>query len=573
LSRWEFGNWKWLLMMELLIFCSQFQICTNLNMDFSDYYKYNGTIVYSPNSAYFACTDNTNIIVRDSHTLAILAQFYTLDTTQSLLWSPDSQYLLAAQYKRKVVQCFSLQDPSWVCKVDENLAGLSWAAWSPDSRHILTCTEYQLRLTVWSLLKKHVTYIKYPKFNTDSRGIHYSNNNMYLAVAERKEFKDYINIYSAADNNYELIKNFPVETEDLVDFRFSPDDRYIAIADTNLEYNIVIYSVDGRKLMKYSAYEQQLGVKGIQWAPNSRFLAVASYDESIRIFTENTWKLLIEYQHNEKLIGSNHNNVIVYKEVLIENEYSQFYENKENNQIFTNNDTLNDSIAVNEAENNTTFRTKLQQIKGNSTLLNTKAGKKTAKPSIPAVSKAKSISSTLNKTQNDKVVLAQQGIPAQASKYIVIDAASADLSKIKADSSDINPKLGCSIVEWSADSRYLLSRNDAQPNLLWIWSTSTLSLACLLVQLSPIKQAKWHPTRSEILLCANNNKLYVWRPEGAAAVEIPNAGKGFECKKIEWNGSGTAIIAADKTKFCAVFLNLENSKQQQQQQQATALVE
>jgi hypothetical protein len=37
-----------------------------------------------------------------------------------------------------------VDDPDWVCKIDEGLAGLCHAWWSPDSRHIITATDFQV---------------------------------------------------------------------------------------------------------------------------------------------------------------------------------------------------------------------------------------------------------------------------------------------------------------------------------------------------------------------------------------------------------------------------------------------
>lgn len=47
------------------------------------------------------------------------------------------------------------------------------------------------------------------------------------------------------------------------------------------QYKILIYSVDGRCLATYSAYDHALGVKSVAWAPTSQFLAIGSYDQKV----------------------------------------------------------------------------------------------------------------------------------------------------------------------------------------------------------------------------------------------------------------------------------------------------
>lgn len=48
------------------------------------------------------------------------------------------------------------------------------------------------------------------------------------------------------------------------------------------QYKILLYSLDGRLLSTYQAYEWSLGIKSIAWSPSSQFLAIGSYDEKVR---------------------------------------------------------------------------------------------------------------------------------------------------------------------------------------------------------------------------------------------------------------------------------------------------
>src|SRR3954462_338875 len=86
-------------------------------------------------------TEKYQVFLRDAESLEILQLYTCLDAISLVRWSPDSQYVLCAQFKRRIVQVWSVDDSDWVCKIDEGLAGLSYAFWSPDSRHILTATD------------------------------------------------------------------------------------------------------------------------------------------------------------------------------------------------------------------------------------------------------------------------------------------------------------------------------------------------------------------------------------------------------------------------------------------------
>lgn len=50
----------------------------------------------------------------------------------------------------------------------------------------------------------------------------------------------------------------------------------------SLQYKVLLYSLDGRLLSTYSAYEWSLGVKAVTWSPSSQFLAIGSYDEKVQ---------------------------------------------------------------------------------------------------------------------------------------------------------------------------------------------------------------------------------------------------------------------------------------------------
>lgn len=48
-----------------------------------------------------------------------------------------------------------------------------------------------------------------------------------------------------------------------------------------LQYKVLLYSLDGRLLSAYSAYEWSLGIKSVAWSPSSQFLAIGSYDGKV----------------------------------------------------------------------------------------------------------------------------------------------------------------------------------------------------------------------------------------------------------------------------------------------------
>ena len=206
---------------------------------------------------------------------------------------------------------WSLEQPSWTCKIDGGLTGLTWCWWAPDSRHLLTMADFSLHLTLWSLVSKTISLIKYPKMSMN--GLDFTSDGQYMALAERRECKDRMSIFEC--NNWQLVQHFSVATQDMAGIKWSPDGSVIALWDSVLDYKVLLYSMDGRCLATYSAYEHALGVKTVTWSPSSQFLAIGSYDEKLRILNHLTWRAVAEHTHPVNIDVSTSCGLVVYKEI------------------------------------------------------------------------------------------------------------------------------------------------------------------------------------------------------------------------------------------------------------------
>ena len=162
-------------------------------------------------------------------------------------------------------------------------------------------------MTLWSLVNKTISYIKYPKL--PQGGVDFNSNGKYMALAERRDCKDHVSIFDC--NNWQLLRNYPVDTEDLAGLAWSPNGKVLCIWDSILYYKVLLYSLDGRHIATYSAYEHALGVKCVQWSSSSQFLAIGSYDQKVRVLNHVTWKTVAEHSHPSTVDFSN---VVVYSE-------------------------------------------------------------------------------------------------------------------------------------------------------------------------------------------------------------------------------------------------------------------
>uniref|UniRef100_T1IJE1 WD repeat-containing protein WRAP73 n=1 Tax=Strigamia maritima TaxID=126957 RepID=T1IJE1_STRMM len=218
------------------------------------------------------------LIIRDVKTLEITQIFTCIEDIES-------------------IEVWSLEDPSWICKIDEGTAGLINFKWTPDSRHIMSTAEFHVRITVWSLVNKSVSYIKYPK--SIEMNMSFSQNGNYLALLERRNCKDYVTIFSCS--SWQLLKHFEPDMNDAAGISFAPDGNCMCIWESLFEYKIALYSLSGHCIATYAADDWNLGIKTVSWCLSSQFLAIGNYDNKIHVLNHIIWKPIAEFEPSETI--------------------------------------------------------------------------------------------------------------------------------------------------------------------------------------------------------------------------------------------------------------------------------
>ncbi|KAK8489787.1 hypothetical protein V6N11_046854 [Hibiscus sabdariffa] len=459
-------------------------------MEFTEAYKHTGPCCFSPNARYIAAAVDYRLVIRDTLSFKVVQLFSCLDKISYIEWALDSEYILCGLHKRPMIQAWSLTQPEWTCKIDEGPAGIAYARWSPDSRHILTTSEFQLRLTVWSLVNTACVHVQWPKHA--SKGVSFTKDGKFAAICTRRDCKDYIHLLSC--HNWEIMGVFAVDTLDMTDIQWSPDDSAIVIWDSSLEYKVLIYSPDGRCLYKYQAYESGLGVKSVSWSPCGQFLAVGSYDQMLRVLNHLTWKTFAEFMHLSTVRAPC--SAAVFKEV------------DEPLQLDMSELCLDDDFMGGSA-----FQ-----------LFNS--------IHMPLADAPEAHFKVRYEVMEVPITLPFQKPPVDKP----------------------NPKQGIGLLSWSNDSQYICTRNDSMPTALWIWDIRHLEVAAILVQKDPIRAAAWDPICTRLVLCTGSSHLYMWTPSGAYCVNNPLP--QFSITDLKWNSDGSCLLLKDKESFCCAAVPL-----------------
>ena len=136
-----------------------------------------------------------------------------------------------------------------------------------------------------------------------------------------------------------------------------------------------------------------------------------------------------------------------------------------------------------------------------------------------------------------------------ASEYVIQELP----SNLPTEHNANNDPVAVSHCAWSSDCRYMASRCESMPRVLWIWDTTRLGLAAVLVQRDPITQAKWTPREgARLALCTGGTKVYLWSPRGCSCVDIPSA--GVEASQLGWSQCGRYMVVSGARALCVCYV-------------------
>lgn len=130
------------------------------------------------------------------------------------------------------------------------------------------------------------------------------------------------------------------------------------------------------------------------------------------------------------------------------------------------------------------------------------------------------------------------------------------LSRAKA--SNEPSEAGVAEARFSADGRYLATRDESTLSTVWIWDTSTLRAHAVLIQHNNVRRMHWHPTKRDLLLLdCNDNIAFLYHassgqpPGPIEAVLSVTPLFSFAPSKSET--AKPVVLAATRTAFTLIY--------------------
>ena len=581
------------------------------------------TSMFSPDSKYVAIASGSRLTVRLADTMETLHVFSCVDKVEKMAFSPDSQYIMCGMYSRDAVQIFSIADGEWRCRVNEGVAGIVDSSWTPDSRSVMTESDYGLQLAVWNLVDSTSQTISKPKSlnnsavpvqllsspcnsNKQAQLGAFSDCGSFYAVVLRTNAQDEIGIYTCEP--WGIANRFKCKSSDVSAVTWTPCSHYLVTVDSALCYAAHVYDLHGQHVSKFEAYKHALGIRScvfhrvpealpqppsVQFFPleqrrgpsvyptlatsqvqlaaetkhNAAALPLAQFTRTLSTETVRAGPLLA--------VGSFDGRVRLLSRASWKCAYVL---------PLVHPGLMEPGLAV-----GTVCTVELTAAQAKSANHYHASGESLEAEDPAAEEQAalreRQLIFSMTASKGNKAATAalkSRGACYVKSEAKVLPQRAVNKYKTQTGSSSV-PSRGVVWTGWSADGSLLAARDATQPQCLWIWDGLQAQLASLLVQLDSITCARWRPlvtydskagdssravdAISVLAFCCGAPRIYFWSPEaGPTWADLPidpDTGSSIVANSVQWSADGMRLLVQGSEGLCtaAVFLDKQGGAQ------------
>ena len=337
--------------------------------------------IFSPNCKYLLVPKGSNIVLYSLNpSIKKLNKFSFPSTINISLFSPSSNYFLVLLSKLYEIQIKSVKNYEFNFRIQETIFGINSVIWSSDDYHILLSLNNYNNIHIYSTTyeydnieeefdsaknnnkypKNFIASISNIKYQNLTQGISFSYGGEFLAIAIRKQIKDYIEIYYT--KNFELVSSFVVNTTDLENIIWAKDNTYIITWENNhYDCKLYIYGLSGNLLSVNEPYKNYPGINIIKISPNGHYITAGYFDNSIRLYHYLSFKICKEINPSNLLFPDIFNKNSDFKfdktVILVENNKSEEFKHliEKEKYMFSIEKSYPKNIVINNNINNDLF--------------------------------------------------------------------------------------------------------------------------------------------------------------------------------------------------------------------------
>lgn len=161
-------------------------------------------------------------------------------------------------------------------------------------------------------------------------------------------------------------------------------------------------------------------------------------------------------------------------------------------------------------------------------------------------------------TSVDHAIIWQESVSASNARTYSISPQPVSPPLTRAKPTTEPSETGVAEARFSADGRYLATRDENMLSTVWIWDTATLRAHAALIQHNNVRRMHWHPTKRDLLLLdCNDNIAYLFNAESdqpptpiEATLSVTPL---FSFAPSKSEDSKPVVLAATRTSFTLIF--------------------
>ncbi|EME27281.1 uncharacterized protein Gasu_51380 [Galdieria sulphuraria] len=281
-------------------------------MNFSNTFTRRGPTKLSPCGTKIASIYDNQLVIYNSVEFKNLQQCSFRETITSLKWAPNSQLLLLLPKSKTYILVKEALTERKAVKIQLSPLGCTDADFCPDSSHIVVTLDFNLSIIFFSITGQWMGKIEDIEMPILKRNA-YSYDGRYYALIRKKNGSYFVSIVCM--ENVSILLSFPVSLLDVTGLSWCPNEYTIMIHSSSLYNQLQVVLPQGKVLFYYQPYTAALGMREALWSPTGNLLAIASFDQVVRIVNTVVSKMIAEFEHTDMIYPQPNQSIFIERQI------------------------------------------------------------------------------------------------------------------------------------------------------------------------------------------------------------------------------------------------------------------